>query len=191
MKLLWKLGDPSFQPPLLPPFFSSKSPSIAFKNSDETPQVQSRRIGDEARCAGRQGRGVLMMARACRGIIAGSGGVECRRRGRVQAGVQQGKQWRSRAQQQGHRHSRVQAIWCRARGSCAERRNWCRARLVQEERLGAGARGRGRVQAGVQQGNRGGIWAQRRRDLVQGKAGAVQKGEEADSVQRRAGAVGA
>ncbi|GKV48536.1 hypothetical protein SLEP1_g55340 [Rubroshorea leprosula] len=38
MKLLWKLSDPSSQPPLLPRFFSSKSPSIALKNSDETPQ---------------------------------------------------------------------------------------------------------------------------------------------------------
>ncbi|GKV04480.1 hypothetical protein SLEP1_g16636 [Rubroshorea leprosula] len=40
--------------------------------------------------------------------------------------------------QQGHRHSRVQAIWCRARGSGAERRSWCRAKLVQEARPGAG-----------------------------------------------------
>ncbi|GKV44219.1 hypothetical protein SLEP1_g51418 [Rubroshorea leprosula] len=52
-----------------------------------------------------------MMARACKGMIVGDG-------------------W-----------CRVQAIWCRARGSGAERRSWCRARLVQEARPSAGARG--------------------------------------------------
>ncbi|GKV02516.1 hypothetical protein SLEP1_g14949 [Rubroshorea leprosula] len=38
---------------------------------------------------------------------------------------------------QGRRHSRVQAIWCRARGSGAKRKSWCRAKLVQEARPGA------------------------------------------------------
>ncbi|GKV49746.1 hypothetical protein SLEP1_g56480 [Rubroshorea leprosula] len=86
----------------------------------------------EARCAGRQGRGVLMMARACRGIIAGSG-------------AQQGKQSAGDLVQSAG--AGAEQSWCRKQGRVQQSADDLGAEQgagAQVQGLGVGA-GRARV----------------------------------------------